>query len=122
MNEDVSMHTRATLALMLALFAGLCAPVRADDFDNPKARIPPRDNNNNRLSGGESFPPLPLPATPLRRTERKNEPAPPALVGKINLTSIDTAGGRGITAYPSVTLDIKNLMDWTNAQLQLRYR
>jgi hypothetical protein len=36
-----------------------------------------------RIKGGESFPPLPLPATPLRRTERKREPAPPALIGKI---------------------------------------
>ena len=69
--------------------------------------------------GRESFPPLPLPATPLRRTERKREPAPPALVGKINLNIID---GKQVSAYPSVTLDIENLMNWTNAQLKLRYR
>ncbi len=36
-----------------------------------------------RIKGGESFPPLPLPVTPLRRTERKREPAPPALIGKV---------------------------------------
>ncbi|MBM4048520.1 MAG: hypothetical protein FJ279_25750, partial [Planctomycetes bacterium] len=36
-----------------------------------------------RIKGGESFPPLPLPATPLRRTERKRQPSPPALVGKL---------------------------------------
>ena len=36
-----------------------------------------------RIQGGESFPPLPLPATPLRRTERKRPPAPPLLVGKV---------------------------------------
>jgi hypothetical protein len=36
-----------------------------------------------RISGGAGVPPLPLPATPLRRTERKREPAPPALVTKI---------------------------------------
>lgn len=36
-----------------------------------------------RISGGESFPPLPLPATPLRRSERKREPAPPRLAGKV---------------------------------------
>jgi hypothetical protein len=36
-----------------------------------------------RISGGESFPPLPLPATPLRRSERKREPAPPKLAGKV---------------------------------------
>jgi Domain of unknown function (DUF4159) len=36
-----------------------------------------------RIKGGESFPPLPLPVTPLRRTERKREPAAPALIGKV---------------------------------------
>jgi hypothetical protein len=36
-----------------------------------------------RISGGESFPPLPLPATPLRRTERKREPSPPKLIAKV---------------------------------------
>ncbi len=36
-----------------------------------------------RISGGESLPPLPLPATPLRRSERKREPAPPKLAGKV---------------------------------------
>ena len=35
------------------------------------------------ISGGEAVPPLPLPATPLRRTERKRDPAPPTLVGKV---------------------------------------
>ena len=35
------------------------------------------------ISGGESVPPLPLPATPLRRTERKRDPAPPTLIGKV---------------------------------------
>src|SRR5471030_1325948 len=36
-----------------------------------------------RISGGEGFAPLPLPATPLRRTERKREPTPPSLFGKV---------------------------------------
>jgi len=35
------------------------------------------------ISGGEAVPPLPLPATPLRRTERKRDPAPPTLIGKV---------------------------------------
>jgi hypothetical protein len=33
-----------------------------------------------RRKGGEAFPPLPLPATPLRRTEKKRPPAPPTLI------------------------------------------
>ncbi|MGQ9662245.1 MAG: DUF4159 domain-containing protein [Kiritimatiellia bacterium] len=36
-----------------------------------------------RIAGGESFPPLPLPATPLRRSERKRQPSPSTLVGKV---------------------------------------
>ena len=46
---------------------------------------PPPPAKPQRRTGGESFPPLPLPATPIRRTERKRPPAPPALVGKIAL-------------------------------------
>ncbi len=102
----------------MALLSVLSMVALGDDFKNPKAEIPPIAKQN-RISGGESFPPLPLPATPLRRTERKKEPAPPALVGKINLNIID---GKQVSAYPSVTLDIENLMSWTNNQLQLRYR
>jgi hypothetical protein len=102
----------------LAFLGTLAAAASAQTFQNPKAEIPPVAKQN-RISGGESFPPLPLPATPLRRTERKKEPAPPALVGKIDLNIID---GKTVSAYPSVTLDIENLMNWTNNQLQLRYR
>ena len=103
----------AALALAVALPA-----MGGDEWVNPKAVVPPQAHQN-RISGGESFPPLPLPATPIRRTERKREPAPPALVGKINLNVVD--GGK-VAQYPSVTLDIENLMNWTNAQLKLRYR
>ncbi len=35
------------------------------------------------ISGGEGVPPLPLPATPLRRSERKRDPAPPTFIGKV---------------------------------------
>ena len=36
-----------------------------------------------RISGGEGVPPLPLPATPLRRSERKREPAAPKMIAKV---------------------------------------
>jgi hypothetical protein len=52
-----------------AALAGSCGPP-------PKAKP-------QRRTGGESFAPLPLPATPLRRSEKKREPAPPALVAKV---------------------------------------
>jgi hypothetical protein len=44
---------------------------------------PPPEAAKRRISGGEAFPPLPLPATPLRRTERKREPSHPKLAAKI---------------------------------------
>ncbi|MBA3709386.1 MAG: DUF4159 domain-containing protein, partial [Planctomycetes bacterium] len=44
---------------------------------------PPPKAAPRRISGGESFPPLPLPATPLRRSERKKQPSAPPLIGKV---------------------------------------
>jgi hypothetical protein len=44
---------------------------------------PPPQAAPRRISGGEAFPPLPLPATPLRRSERKREPSPPKVVTKV---------------------------------------
>ena len=44
---------------------------------------PPPPAKPHHQTGGESFPPLPLPATPLRRSEKKRPPSPPALVGKM---------------------------------------
>lgn len=44
---------------------------------------PPPEAKPQRRTGGESFPPLPLPATPLRRTEKKREPTPTALAAKV---------------------------------------
>ncbi len=36
-----------------------------------------------QMSSGEGVPPLPLPAVPQRRTEKKNPPRPPVLAVKI---------------------------------------
>jgi hypothetical protein len=73
----------AGLALVLVTIA--CPLVRADEDDwfiylgnetPPKA--PPK-----QISAAEALPPLPLPATPLRRTERKKPPQPDYLIGKM---------------------------------------
>ena len=73
-------HVRSLLAardfaLLCVNLTALPSARNADDFQNPKAIIPPQAHQN-RISGGESFAPLPLPATPLRRTERKRDPRP----------------------------------------------
>lgn len=88
---------------------------------------PPPPAKPHRRTGGESFPPLPLPATPLRRTERKRPPAPPALVGKIALGPIKwttDAQGRRVSYRDWMTdpADMTNLLAWSNRQLGLRYR
>ena len=61
----------------------LAVPLRADENDwfVPLGR-PPKASPR-RISGGESFPPLPLPATPVRRSERKRQPKPGTLIGKV---------------------------------------
>jgi hypothetical protein len=87
---------------------------------------PPPPAAPQRRTGGESFPPLPLPATPVRRTEPKREPAPPALIGKVAYVPPKwvTQDGkrfqyRDWTTDPG---DMATLLNWTNAQLGIRYR
>src|SRR5690349_12192060 len=63
---------------------GLPAVAFGDDSGPVDCGPPPRAKPQSR-TGGESFPPLPLPVTPLRRTEKKRPPAPPALIGKMAL-------------------------------------
>ncbi|HTV49462.1 MAG TPA: DUF4159 domain-containing protein [Phycisphaerae bacterium] len=107
----------AVWTLLIAVVL-LCTPLNADDFVNPKAAVPPQAHKV-RMSGGESVPPLPLPATPIRRSEHHRDPAPPALIGMLNLDVIDN---HQVVNYPTETIDIETLMNWTNAQLGLDYR
>lgn len=72
------------LAMLCAVLVATAAPLAAasqDDWFVPLG--PPPKAAPKRIGGGESFPPLPLPATPLRRSERKRQPSPPTLVGKV---------------------------------------
>ena len=94
-------------------------------FDNPKAKQPPLAKPQRR-SAGESFPPLPLPATPLRRSERKREPAPPALIGMITFADsrFVMQDGRRVPAeqFPTTQIDIERLTGYANNRLGIRYR
>lgn len=94
--------------LMLAVEAG--AQQRKKPL--PGHGLPPKAKRS-RMTGGESFPPLPLPATPLRRTERKREPSPPVLLVKLDYAN---------DAANTVTDDAKTLLRWTNSKLGIRYR
>ncbi len=99
--------------------------VYGEELQLPGHGIPPKAAPHRR-SGGESVPPLPLPATPLRRSERKREPQPPALVTKLSYGEVSFAvqAGRRVnkTQWLNVTDDVRNLLQWTNSQLGIRYR
>lgn len=111
------MRKQVVLALLLGMsFASVAG---ADDFINPKANITPKATPQRR-NAGEAVPPLPLPATPLRRSEKKREPAPPALVGTVTFS--DTAMKKAGAKWETTIVDIEQWVNWTNDQLGQRYR
>ena len=83
MDSTTVRRATAWLLVGLLLVAAIGAPIAAA-ADRKLGTIgrPPRQNPQ-RETGGESLPPLPLPATPLRRSEPKAEPSPPLFVGKL---------------------------------------
>jgi len=98
----------------------------AEAFAEPRTCGPPPQAKPQRRTAGESLPPLPLPATPLRRSEKKRQPSPPSLVGKVILGNIKwmVQNGQRFAYRDWMTdpADIKNLLDWTNQQLHIHYR
>ncbi len=74
---------------------------------------PPPRKNPQRQTSAESMPPLPLPATPLRRSEPKAEPAPPLMIAKLEYgTTQDWNTDPG---------DVDNLMRHCRYELGLWY-
>lgn len=64
-------------------------------------------------SGGEGVPPLPLPAVPLRRTEKKNPPRPPVLIAKLsNDDRVDWA---------TSPADADNLLKWMAREMNVNF-
>jgi hypothetical protein len=87
---------------------------------------PPPKAQKQARTGGESFAPLPLPVTPLRRTEKKRPPAPPALVGKMSMGPIRwvTREGKRVQYRDWMTdpADVNTLLVWTSEKLGIHYR
>ncbi len=88
---------------------------------------PPPPSKPHRRKAGESFPPLPLPATPLRRSERKRQPSPPALMGKVEYGKAiwKTAPNGQKYQYKDWYTDPGDsvqLMRWANSKLGVLYR
>jgi len=65
-------------------------------------------------SGAEGAPPLPLPAVPLRRTEKKNPPRPPVLVVKV----ITERGEGDWNTNPN---DVENLLRWMSREFGVNF-
>jgi len=105
---------------LIVLITLLCATIAlAEEFQNPKANITPKAAPQRR-NAGEGAPPLPLPATPLRRSEKKREPSPPALVG--NITFFDLSAKKAKLNWQTTIIDLEKWVHFTNDQLQQRYR
>src|SRR5580700_348039 len=120
MGDTHDMSRRRLIFLLGWLTAvALAVPAFADDFQNPKANIAPKAAPQRR-NAGEGVPPLPMPATPLRRSEKKREPSPPALVGSI--TFPDSVLKQSGLDWQTTIIDIEKWVDFTNSQLGQRYR
>jgi hypothetical protein len=99
----------------------------ADDEERgPVDCGPPPPAKAQHQTGGESFPPLPLPATPLRRSEKKRPPAPPALIGKMSLGNAKwvVKDGKRVMSRDWMTdpADLTTLLTWTSQKLGINYR
>ncbi len=92
--------------LLIVLIFAVCVPAQGKENDwftylgnKAKPKAPRR-----HMSAAEALPPLPLPATPLRRTERKKPPQPDYLIGKViwgeSASFVDSSG------------DKMNIADW----------
>ncbi|MHC4329676.1 MAG: DUF4159 domain-containing protein [Planctomycetota bacterium] len=88
-DEIKSSHSYCRLPMLFVLVAmqvlsgGICCEAGENDWfvylGTKETKKAPRKN----INAAEALPPLPLPATPLRRTERKKPPQPDCLVGKV---------------------------------------
>ncbi len=104
---------------LVLLIAGMTLPIYAagenDWFkylgDNKPFQAPPKT-----ISAAEAMPPLPLPATPLRRTERKKPPQPDYLIGKViwgqsATFDIDNGQSLEVADWNLCPTDLDRLMD-----------
>ncbi|HOC02015.1 MAG TPA: DUF4159 domain-containing protein [Candidatus Ratteibacteria bacterium] len=96
----------AVLVISFAVASSIC-------FAWECGKAPPAKDPQ-RIKAGEAFPPLPLPATPLRRSERKNPPAPPVLVGKVICGSDES--------WTRAENDIENLLRLATQRIGVSYQ
>ena len=110
--------------LLIALANADVAAASADDWFVPLG--PPPKAAPRRINGGESFPPLPLPATPLRRSERKRQPSAPPLFGKVvwgEAAEFTYGDGQkaGITDWNLCPADLQQVLEKAKRVLGVAY-
>jgi len=66
-----------------------------------------------QIASSEGMAPLPVPAVPLKRQEKKNPPVPPVLVTKIR-----SADAEDWTRTPD---DVKGLLEWVSAEMNVHF-
>jgi len=105
---------------------GLPALSLGQEDSGPRNCGPPPKAKPQHRTGGESFAPLPLPVTPLRRSEKKKPPSPLAVIGKMAMGPIKwiTQDGKRVKARDWMTdpADVDTLLKWTNEKLGVNYR
>ena len=99
------------MALSVVVLAGMVA--EAAGVRDGGACGPPPPPKPAQRSGAEGVPPLPLPATPMRRTEKKKPPTPPAVVVKIKTGELDD--------WATDQNDINNLLVWMQQKLKINF-
>ncbi len=111
---------------MLGVLGGLSAHLVALKVFGGDCGAPPPAKKQH-WKAAESFPPLPLPATPLRRSEKKRPPAPPTLIGKLQygktVTATDKHGRRySYRDWTTDPADARSILNHANRELNIRYR
>ena len=74
-----------------------------------------------RITGGESLPPLPLPGTPLRRSERKRPPSPPVLVSEVYMNQSRQVDLEGKTIDWTPSRNLSQFMNFVNTSLRINF-
>jgi len=109
---------KITHCCLAAVFAGvflftttplsLAGPKPPEPPPLVKPKPPPAN-----VASSEGVPPLPLPATPLKRQEKKNPPVPPVL-----LTKIRTADPEDWARTPD---DLRGLLAWMSTEMNVNF-
>ncbi len=100
------------LVILLLLMPAFTPPASGTETQRCPDSLPPPPKPHQR-AGGESLPPLPLPVTPLRRTEKKKPPSPPVLIAKAVYGNRDWLINRN---------DANNLLRWFEAEAGFKFR